>query len=181
MSDSMAYVPHNHLRCIEKALDHARLVCRIKKVRFTPLRELVLELVWQSHKPVGAYALMESLRGRYEGKVAPPTVYRALDFLQEQELVHRLATLNAYIGCSCITQKGHHPSFFICSECQNAMEVDTPRISQAIRETAGVNGFSAEGNAVEVMGICNPCRKLNRRPAQGELSNQWPSSGMAAP
>jgi len=171
MTQSQVYRPHNHVQCIEKALEDARRHCQARKARLTELRELVLELVWQSHRPLGAYQLMDMLRERYKGNVAPPTVYRALDFLQEQGLVHRLATLNAYIGCTQLHQRDHQPSFFICEECHNAMEVNTPRIAQAIREIASSNNFSAKGNAVEVMGVCNYCARKERQPEQKDMLN----------
>lgn len=167
MNESSIFFAHNHLSCIEKAMTDARAICRAKKARLTTLRELVLELIWQNHEPLGAYELMDMLRERYEGNVAPPTVYRALDFLQEYGLVHRLATLNAYIGCSQLHQRDHQPSFFICKECNKAMEVNTPRVTQAIREIASAKQFAAnKGGAVEVLGLCNHCARQNRSPEQ---------------
>ncbi len=167
MNESSIFTAHNHLSCIEKAMADAKAICRSKKARLTTLRELVLELIWQNHEPLGAYQLMDMLRERYEGNVAPPTVYRALDFLQEYGLVHRLASLNAYIGCSQLQQRDHQPSFFICKECNNAMEVNTPRVSQAIREIASARQFSAsKGGAVEVIGVCNSCSRNGRASQQ---------------
>jgi len=174
MNESSIFPPHNHLACIEKAMSDAKAICRAKKARLTALRELVLELIWENHEPLGAYQLMDMLRKRYEGNVAPPTVYRALDFLQEYGLVHRLATLNAYIGCSQLHQRDHQPSFFICKECNKAMEVNTPRVTQAIREIASAKQFSAKdfphkGGGVEVVGLCNHCSRNSRSPQQKDL------------
>jgi Fur family zinc uptake transcriptional regulator len=171
---SSPYTPHNHQGCIAEALEQARTRCRARKSRLTPLRELVLELVWQSHQPVGAYQVMDLLRERYPGNVAPPTVYRALEFLQKEGLVHRLASLNAYIGCSQLLQKDHQPIFLICQSCGNTREVNTPRITQAIREISSRNQFSAHdfnagGNPVEVLGICTPCARTQRVPEQKVL------------
>ena len=170
MNESIVFTAHNHLSCIEKAMADAKVICRAKNARLTILRELVLELIWQSHEPLGAYQLMDRLRERYEGNVAPPTVYRALDFLQEYGLVHRLASLNAYIGCSQLHHRDHQPTFFICKECNKAMEVNTPRVTQAIREIASARQFSAnKGGAVEVVGTCNNCMRSNRAPQQKDL------------
>ena len=172
MNESVIFSTHNHSTCIEKAMNDAKAICRAKKTRLTTLRELVLELIWQNHEPLGAYQLMDKLRERYDGNVAPPTVYRALDFLQENGLVHRLATLNAYIGCSQLHQRDHQPSFFICKECNKAMEVNTPRVTQAIREIASARQFSANtGGAVEVVGLCNSCSRNSRSPQQKDLLN----------
>ena len=90
---------HDHKHCVEDALAAAERLCAAKDLRFTPLRRRVLELVWSSHKPVGAYALLDKLRNEDLGS-APPTVYRALDFLIENGLIHRIERMNAFIGCS---------------------------------------------------------------------------------
>jgi Fur family zinc uptake transcriptional regulator len=90
---------HDHEHCVEDALAAADKLCAEQGLRFTPLRRRVLELVWSSHKPVGAYALLDKLRSEDLGS-APPTVYRALDFLIEHGLIHRIERMNAFIGCS---------------------------------------------------------------------------------
>src|SRR5690606_29397539 len=95
---SMDHGQHDHRRCIADALDAAERVCAGRGARLTELRRRVLELVWQSHRPVGAYPLLAAL-GRDGHAPAPPTVYRALDFLQAQGLVHRIESRNAYVGC----------------------------------------------------------------------------------
>ena len=94
---------------------------RQKGVRFTPLRRRVLELVWSSHKPVGAYALLDQLRNEDLGS-APPTVYRALDFLIENGLIHRIERMNAFVGCS-HPGEAHRGFFLICGDCGNAEEL----------------------------------------------------------
>ena len=94
-----------------------------KDLRFTPLRQRVLELVWSSHKPVGAYALLDQLRDEDLGS-APPTIYRALDFLIEHGLIHRIERMNAFIGCS-HPGEAHRGFFLICGECGNAEELDS--------------------------------------------------------
>lgn len=85
---------HHHATCIEDALATAEKLCSERKQRFTPLRRRVLELVWQSHRPVGAYEILRQLTAE-EGCPAPPTVYRALDFLLDQGFIHRINALNA--------------------------------------------------------------------------------------
>ena len=88
---------HDHRRCVTTALDRAAKVCAAKGARLTAIRRQVLELVWQSHRPVGAYDILAAL-GRKRDYVAPPTVYRALEFLRAQGLVHRIEGLNAFVG-----------------------------------------------------------------------------------
>jgi len=127
-------------------------------LRLTALRKRVLELVWQSHKPLGAYDILGVLSEADGRRAAPPTVYRALDFLLEHGLVHRIASLNAFIGCN-HPQHAHQGQFLICRNCHAAIELQQPAISQAIiAEAAGV-GFAVEGQMVEVVGLCAGCRE----------------------
>jgi Fur family zinc uptake transcriptional regulator len=132
-------------------------VCNARGARLTTLRARVLEIVWRSHRPLGAYAILDVLAD--EGRTpAPPTVYRALDFLTEQGLVHRLASLNAFIGCS---QPGHPGTcqFLLCRGCGAVAELDDPAIRRAIQRTAVTEGFEAHEHTVEVSGICPNCQR----------------------
>jgi len=147
---------HDHRRCVENALRRAEDLCRRRGRRLTPLRRRVLELIWTSHRPVGAYALLERLREE-GGTPAPPTVYRTLDFLQEAGLVHRLASLNAYAGC---VQPGrpHSAQFLICAACHNLAELADPQVHGAIVDSAVAAGFEVQQPTVEVVGLCPDCR-----------------------
>ena len=91
---ALPYRPHNHQACVNQALDDARHICQQHNARLTPTRQRVLELIWQSHRPLGAYDVLAQLAAEGQN-AAPPTVYRALDFLQQHGLVHRIASLNA--------------------------------------------------------------------------------------
>ena len=88
----------HHQQHIEKALLQAEAICTQRQQRFTPLRRQVLSLIWQKQQPVGAYQILEQLKVDKK-RAAPPTVYRAIDFLLAQGLIHRIASLNAFIGC----------------------------------------------------------------------------------
>lgn len=156
--NSLVCPQHDHQRCIETAIQSARELCAQNGARLTRQREMVLKLIWRSHKPLGAYALMELLAEKTTRPVAPPTVYRALDFLSEQGLVHKIHSLNAFIGCS---QPGelHHSYFLICRRCQIALECANPELSKALEQTAARAGFVAEQESVEVLGLCSPCRR----------------------
>lgn len=96
---ALPYRPHNHQACVNQALDDARHICQQHNARLTPTRQRVLELIWQSHRPLGAYDVLAQLAAEGQN-AAPPTVYRALDFLQQHGLVHRIASLNAFVGCA---------------------------------------------------------------------------------
>jgi Fur family transcriptional regulator, zinc uptake regulator len=148
---------HDHSRCVTAALDAAEQLCSRDGVRFTSLRKRVLELVWQSHRPLGAYDILDTLAREDGRRAAPPTVYRALDFLLEQGLVHRIASLNAFIGCTSPEHR-HQGQFLICRNCHVALELDQARIHQAIDESARAVDFSVESETVEITGLCGQCK-----------------------
>lgn len=153
----LAYTPHDHDHCVSSALAEADTLCARQGVRLTTLRKRVLELVWQSHKPLGAYDILAVLSEQDGRRAAPPTVYRALDFLLENGLVHRIASLNAFIGCS-HPEHPHQGQFLICRSCHTAIELENAAVSDAIAAAAASVNFQAEAQTVEVVGICAPCR-----------------------
>ncbi|MFC7050330.1 Fur family transcriptional regulator [Emcibacter nanhaiensis] len=148
---------HDHDKCIEQALQTAREICDQRETRFTPLRRSVLELVWRGHKPVTAYELLDMLSQQGKKRVAPPTVYRALDFLIEEGLVHRLESLNAFIGCPDPSHK-HQGHFLICRNCRTVKEVNDKGLHNKIAKVAEDNGYTCEHSMLEIMGLCDSCR-----------------------
>lgn len=148
---------HDHDHCISDAVTAARDLCTGRGVRLTDLRLQVLELIWQSHKPLGAYSLMEMLAKASTRRVAPPTVYRALDFLLEQGLIHRINVLNAFVGCPSPKHQ-HQNHFLICRECGVAVEMDNPQLVKEIHQSAEEAGFSVQTQSLEVMGLCSTCQ-----------------------
>ena len=153
---------HDHRACVHGALDAAEVECHRHGARLTPIRRRVLELVWESHQPVGAYALLETL-AREGWSAAPPTVYRALEFLQLHGLVHRIALLNAFTGCS---RPGlpHAGKFLLCAGCGAAAELEDEDIDRAVNEAAGRLGFSVSRQTIEVEGLCPACRRTEASP-----------------
>ena len=138
-------------------LHQAERLCTSRKQRFTELRKRVLELVCKYTQPVGAYTLLDDLRA--EGRsAAPPTIYRALDFLQQQGLVHRLATNNTYLACA-HPQTEHEGFFLVCSACGTTQEVHTQDIVKAVRTYASEFEFAVDRVSVEVTGLCRNCRE----------------------
>lgn len=155
-SEPVPWAEHDHDGCVNEALRVAEEVCFARGVRLTELRRRVLALVWNGHKAVGAYTLLEQLQRT--GKAAPPTVYRALDFLLEQGLIHRLSTLNAYVGC-CRPGAPHSGQFLICEGCQNLVELDDNLIDQTIASRSCTGGFQPSRQTVEILGLCPRCQK----------------------
>jgi Fur family zinc uptake transcriptional regulator len=153
---------HDHDHCIETALEDAESVCSARNARLTTLRRRVLEIVWQSHQPLGAYAILDEL-GRDGRRAAPPTVYRALEFLLSHGLVHRIASLNAYVGCS---HPGHaaQGQFLICTQCANTVEMVDDTVASRIGDSARALGFAPAGYMVEVTGLCPDCTPQAHRP-----------------
>lgn len=154
-ASALPYRQHNHEACIADALADARAICQRQKARLTATRERVLELIWQSHRPLGAYDVLAML-AQDGHNAAPPTVYRALDFLQQHGLVHRIASLNAFIGCTHAGTR-HEGIFLICKRCSNVLELDAPMVTDAIGNAASDAHFQPDNVTVEVSGICPRC------------------------
>lgn len=146
---------HDHRRCVAQALHDAKAICEARAARLTDVRRRVLELVWSSHEPIGAYDIL-TLLVRERGKAAPPTVYRALEFLMEMGLVHRIDSLNAFIGCKSPTE-AHAAQFLVCRECHHVSEIDAPAIQRAILKEVREAGFSMDSGSLEVKGVCGEC------------------------
>ena len=156
-SDSVFYgTNHDHSACVESALEKAREICDRNHVRFTPIRKRVLEMIWSSHKPVLAYDLLDRLREE-KNNAQPPTVYRALDFLSENRLIHRIESLNAYIGCS-HPEQSHISQFLICTVCSQVAELDDSTVTRAISNQASKSGFRIAEQNVEIIGQCPACQ-----------------------
>lgn len=121
--------------------------------RWTRPRERVYELLLRAGAPVKAYQLMELYQ---QGRAAkPPTVYRALEFLEHNGLVHRIASLNAYVACAS-REAAHAAAFLICDCCGSAQEFQPGKVPSAVAAAAGC-GFKARLIALEVRGLCRGC------------------------
>jgi Fur family zinc uptake transcriptional regulator len=152
-----SHASHNHEKCIEQALIAASEICNVRETRFTPLRRKVLELVWRGHKPITAYELLDLLSQEGKKRVAPPTIYRALDFLIEEGFVHRLESLNAFIGCS-DPEHVHQGHFLICTQCRTVKEINIQALHDQINDAANGEGYKLEHSMLEIMGKCNNCQ-----------------------
>lgn len=147
---------HEHRHDAAGFVGEVARACDERGLRLTPLRRRVLELVAAEEKPVKAYDLLDRLKDEHSG-AAPPTVYRALDFLLENGFIHKLESINAFVGC-------HHPNeahqvpFLICDVCSSAIEICDERVSRLLNEQARERGFGARAQTLEVHGICARCR-----------------------
>ncbi len=137
----------------ETALVRAEEHCARRNARLTPLRRWVLGRLWDDRqRPKGAYQLLEELK-REKGNAAPPTVYRALDFLLEQGLIHKLESLNAFIACN-RPSAPHVTRFLLCRDCGIAEEIYEDLLDEALRNAAGRVGFEIQEGTIEVVGRC---------------------------
>jgi Fur family zinc uptake transcriptional regulator len=146
----MGFSPHT-----ETLLNRAGEICAARGTRLTDLRREVLGLILDSDAPTGAYDLLDRLRGS-RGGAAPPTVYRALDFLQEQGLVHKLERLSAFVGCVAHEQE-HAAQFLICRSCGRVTELEDHELAHALEDAAERLGFRVGKATIEAEGQCAAC------------------------
>jgi Fur family transcriptional regulator, zinc uptake regulator len=141
---------HNHTTCKTTAMKKAEAYCTAHNLRLTDTRREVLGIIWQSHKALTANDIMEAL-----GNNQPPITYRALQFLQENGLIHHIASINAYIGCPHIGET-HTGQMVICKHCRTVTEINTP-LPQLMAD-ASRNGFAVEETHIEILGTCQHCQ-----------------------
>jgi Fur family zinc uptake transcriptional regulator len=149
---------HNHARCASDTLAHAEQVCAARGERLTPMRRKVLEVLAASHKPLGAYEIMErsSVRG---GRPAPITIYRALDFLRDNGLVHRIESRNAFVACVNNHATGDLVVFLICEHCGAVGEAASAAVTSELKAAARSAGFTPKAPVIEIGGVCAHCRQ----------------------
>lgn len=141
----------------ETLLDRAGVICEGRGVRLTDLRRQVLGLILDHEAPTGAYELLDQLRTTRHG-AAPPTVYRALDFLLDQGLIHKLERLSAFVGCVAEEDHlDHAAQFFICRTCGRVTELDDHELSHALEHAAKRLGFTLGKATIEAEGQCAIC------------------------
>lgn len=146
---------HDHSECISEALVTAEHLCVERGVQLTPIRHKVLELIWESHKAVKAYELLDRLKPLQQA-AKPATIYRALDFLIEQGLIHRVESLNAFVGCRCSGYR-HEQLLLICKHCHEVEERSAKEVMSALSQEIIQAGFIVHSKAIEIHGVCNHC------------------------
>jgi Fur family zinc uptake transcriptional regulator len=147
-SDRPKSRPDDYVRVVERA-------CLQRGLRLTPLREQVLRLVVAAGQPIKAYDVLGRMIDA-NGDTAPPTAYRALDFLTEHGFIHRLASLNAYVGCS-HPEHRHSVPFLVCEKCHRVIEIEDGRTSALLESLAAACGFQPREQTLEVYGECAGC------------------------
>ncbi|HEX5210760.1 MAG TPA: transcriptional repressor [Pseudolabrys sp.] len=148
---------HDHRRCASDAIAHAEAICVARKERLTPIRRRVLEALLASHRPLGAYELIDRLAVR-GARPAPITIYRALDFLREQGLAHRIESRNAFIACVQDHGSGDPVVFLICEKCGAVGEAASAAVANTIKTASRTAGFTPKTPVIEISGICAHCK-----------------------
>jgi len=144
-----------------RSLQSAERLCQDKGLAFTPLRRQVYALIAAEHTPVGAYDLLDQLK-KQRANAAPVTIYRALDFLLEAGLIHRIDALQAYAACE-VHGHGEHESaehgglVLVCSRCKQLTEFEDATLERQIERTALEHGFQVAHHLIEIRGLCNRC------------------------
>ena len=147
---------HDHDRCTADALRHAEAVCAGRSQKFTPIRRNVLQTLLASHRPLGAYEVIDEL-AKITARPAPITVYRALDFLMQNGLVHRIESRNAFLACAHDHGEASMVAFLICDRCGSVGEVPATRVAQSLNDAARTTGFVPKLSVVEITGTCAHC------------------------
>jgi Fur family zinc uptake transcriptional regulator len=151
---------HDHGRCTAEALTHAEQVCEARAQKFTPIRRHVLQALLSSHRPLGAYEVIDEL-ARSMPRPAPITVYRALDFLMANGLVHRIESRNAYLACAHDHDATSAVAFLICEHCGLVGEVPAAPFAQGLNAAARASGFAPKLSVVEITGTCTHCQRTS--------------------
>jgi Fur family zinc uptake transcriptional regulator len=151
---------HDHNRCAADAIMHAEQVCERRAQKFTPIRRQVLQALLSSHRPLGAYEVIDEL-AKSMPRPAPITVYRALGFLMENGLVHRIESRNAYLGCAHDHDTAAMVAFLICDRCGSVGEIPAAVVAQSLNSAARATGFAPKLSVVEITGTCAHCQRAS--------------------
>src|ERR1700744_1030650 len=151
---------HDHGRCAEDALHHAERVCEQRAQKFTPIRRHVLQALLSSHRPLGAYEVIDEL-AKSMPRPAPITVYRAVEVLMANGLVHHIESRNAYLACAHDHDATTMIAFLICEQCGSVGEIPAAPVAQSLNAAARATGFTPSLSVVEITGTCAHCQKAS--------------------
>ncbi|MGA9657743.1 MAG: Fur family transcriptional regulator [Asticcacaulis sp.] len=133
----------------------AQSLCLDAGERMTSSRLRTYELILEANAPIKAYDVID--RFHPEGAAKPPTVYRALSFLEQMGLVHRIESLNAFVACDTHDHK-HTAGFLLCECCGQSVEIAIPNTAE-IETSAATSGFKINHITLEARGLCRVCQE----------------------
>lgn len=150
--------PDHHVHDAAGFVAAVERACSERGLRLTEIRARVLGLVADAGKPIKAYDLLDKVReGEGAGAAAPPTVYRALDFLLANGFIHKLESVNAFVACHHPNAAQHSAPFLICDGCHKAVELEDENVVATLDTQARALGFSPQTQTLEVHGLCAEC------------------------
>lgn len=152
----LAFAAHDHAHCRTEVLSRAEALVAAQGGRMTPVRRRALEILLEEHRAMGAYDVLQRLAAEGFGH-QPPVAYRALEFLEEQGLAHRIRRLNAFAACM-HPGEAHAPAFLICQSCNALAEASATPVRAALDAAAAAAGFTVERANIEALGLCPACR-----------------------
>ena len=152
--------PDHHVHDAAGFVSAVERACSERGLRLTEIRARVLGLVADAGKPIKAYDLLDKVReGEGAGAAAPPTVYRALDFLLANGFIHKLESVNAFVACHHPNAAQHSAPFLICDACHKAVELEDEHVVATLDAQARALGFSPQTQTLEVHGLCAECAR----------------------
>ncbi|MDZ7907242.1 MAG: Fur family transcriptional regulator [Gemmobacter sp.] len=151
-----AFHNHDHAHCTGDVMARAEAITRANGARLTPVRRRVLEILLEEHRAMGAYDVLQRLVAEGFGN-QPPVAYRALEFLVDQGLAHRVRRLNAFTACM-TPGESHAPAFLICRQCNAVAEAPAEPVRAALEAAAADLGFVVERANLEALGLCPKCQ-----------------------
>lgn len=147
---------HSGAANVSAILTEAEDRARTQGARLTPVRRRTLEILLQAHGALGAYEVLEKLSTEGYGS-QPPVAYRALNFLVDHGLAHRIRRLNAFTACA-HPGHDHRAAFLICEACNSVTEADAGAVSSALDHAARSAGFRLARATIEAVGQCSACQ-----------------------
>lgn len=150
--------PEHHVHDAAGFVGAVERACDERGLRLTPIRGRVLDLIARAGQPIKAYDLLDKVReGEGAGYAAPPTVYRALDFLLANGFIHKLESVNSFVACHHPNADHHSAPFLICNSCHKAVELEDEAVVSILDAQARALGFSPQTQTLEVHGLCAAC------------------------
>ncbi len=139
-----------------KVLERLKAYCSEKGMRYTPSRQLTLDIISANERPIGAYAIIEEM-GKVTHKPKPTTVYRAIEFLQKNGFIHKIESLNAFVACE-FGQTHDGSQFIVCRDCGAVEEIHSCHLPKDLKKQVEAVGFKIDCWNTEIHGVCQQCQ-----------------------
>ncbi|RKF17474.1 transcriptional repressor [Alginatibacterium sediminis] len=159
-------MPHTHTNThslTDPLMDKVANKCAENGARLTPKRSKLLACLLKSNHALSAYEIIDLFKQQNDENISAMSAYRILEFLEEQQLVHKLQLANKYIACKHIACDHSHETsqFLICIKCSKVREVSIDKaVVEAISHNVTDAGFTLASRQLEVNCVCDKCTQL---------------------